>query len=151
MATKTAPAATKPVPAAKAPAQTSQTEVKETKSVVPAKYAGKYKDGGSGPTAEFIKAQCTGKEGFEFPAFFDLASKNGIAEDKVAAYRQKVADNVAGAPGLARMTLGNMLRALARKQQNLKDLKGKTVDVLEPVLEVKGAAKAAQDAKAAKK
>lgn len=124
----------------------------ERKSIVPAKYANKYKNGGEGPTAEFIKDQCTEKDGtFSFSAFFDVARKNGIAEDKVSTYEQAVKEEAHGARGRARMTLGNMLRAKARKEQKLAGLNGKPVDVAEAQLEVKGAAKAAQDAKAAKK
>jgi hypothetical protein len=94
-------------------------EEKKTKSIVPARYANRYKNGGSDPLAEFIKAQCNTKEGFGFPAFFALCRKNGLPEDKVAHYEQQVADNRHGAQGRARMTLRNMLATIVRKDGKL--------------------------------
>ncbi len=107
---------------------------KESRSVVPAKYAGKYKNGGEGATSEFIKSQCGEGDKFEFPAFFSLCRINGIPDDKVGLYEGQVAEKKNGANGRARMTLGNMLRAKARKDQKLLDLKKKEVAVAEPAL-----------------
>lgn len=122
---------TKPAPTAD---KGSTDPAKESRSVVPAKYAGKYKNGGEGPTSEFIKAQCGEGDKFEFPAFFQLAAKNGIDEAKIANYKSAVDAKTNGANGRARMTLGNMLRALARKNQKLVGLNGKDVAVAEPQL-----------------
>lgn len=123
---------------------------KGKKSIVPSKYSGKYKDGGSDAVATFIKEQSSGKEGFEFGAFFSLCRKNGIAEEKVAHYEALVADkaNNHGIEGRARMTLGNMLRAKARKDSKLVGLNDQeqTFDIPKPA--VSGAAAAAQTAAA---
>lgn len=116
---------------------------KGNKSVVPSKYAGKYKKGGeayNAPLAVFIRAQCGEDDKFEFPAFFALCRQNGIPEEKVAHYEAQVATKANGVNGRARMTLANMLRAKARKDQKLKDLSGNDVDVPEPKLPASGAA-----------
>lgn len=116
------------------------------KSIVPSKYSGKYKDGGD-TVAQFVKEQSSGKEGFEFGAFFSLCRKNGIEEAKVAHYESLVADkaNNHGIEGRARMTLGNMLRAKARKNGKLVGLNDAetTFDIPKPA--VTGAAAAAQE------
>jgi len=127
-----------------------EAEAKEKKSIVPAKYAGKYKNGGSDVLAEFIKTECSGKEGFEFGAFFALARKNGIDEAKVAHYEGQVAEKVHGANGRARMTLRNMLATFARKNGKLIRLNGdeQTIDL--PKQAVSGAAAKAQESAAAK-
>jgi hypothetical protein len=117
---------------------------KTTKSIVPAKYAGKYKGGGSDPLAEFIKSQSTGKDGFEFTAFFTLCRKNGLPEDKVAHYESQVAEKLQGANGRARMTLRNMLATIARKNGKLIALNGEEVEVAVAKPAVSGAAAAAQ-------
>lgn len=121
-------------------------ETKSSKSIVPSKYAGKYKGGGSDALAEFIKAQATGKDGFEFTAFFELCRKNGLPEDKVAHYEQQVADKLQGANGRARMTLRNMLATIARKNGKLTALNGDEVEVHVAKPAVSGAAAAAQSA-----
>lgn len=127
---------------------TSTEAPKEKKSIVPSKYAGKYKGGGSDALAEFIKTHASGKDGFEFTAFFELCRKNGIAEDKVKHYADLVTAKAHGAEGRARMTLRNMLATFARKNGKLVDLSGKEhpIDLPKPVLT--GAAAEAQ-AKAA--
>jgi len=117
---------------------------KTTKSIVPAKYAGKYKGGGSDALAEFIKSQATGKEGFEFTAFFELCRKNGLPEDKVKHYETQVAEKLQGANGRARMTLRNMLATIARKNGKLLNLAGEEVEVEVAKPAVSGAAAAAQ-------
>lgn len=117
---------------------------KTTKSIVPAKYGNKYKNGGSDALAEFIKSQCTGKDGFEFTAFFKLARNNGIAEDQVAKYESAVAEKLAGAPGRARMTLRNMLATKARKDGKLIGLDDSEHAIDLPKPAVSGAAAKAQ-------
>lgn len=127
--------------------ETAEAEVKEKKSIVPAKYAGKYKGGGSDALAEFIKEQCTGKDGFEFPAFFTLCRKNGIAEDKVSHYESLVEDKAHGAQGRARMTLRNMLASIARKNGKLVGINDEETAIDLPKPAVSGAAaKAAETA-----
>lgn len=126
----------------------AEAETKERKSIVPAKYANKYKDGGSDALATFIKEQCTGKEGFEFPAFFALARKNlggSLTEEKVAHYEGQVNANAHGSQGRARMTIRNMLATLARKNGKLVGLNGKEVAVDLPKPPVSGAAAKAQE------
>ena len=104
--------------------QKTEAEPKKTKSIVPAKYASRYKDGGEDALAAFIKEQCNGKDGFEFTAFFDLCRKNGLPEEKVAHYQGQVAEKRHGAEGRARMTLRNMLATLVRKNNKLVNLSG---------------------------
>lgn len=120
-------------------------EATEKKSIVPSKYAGKYKDGGSDALATFIKEQCTGKEGFEFPAFFALARKNGLPEEKVAHYEGQVAEKRHGAQGRARMTLRNMLATIARKNGKLVGLNDAETAIDLPKPAVSGAAAKAQE------
>lgn len=115
------------------------------KSVVPAKYAGRYKKDGEAynkPLAVFIRAQCGEGDKFEFPAFFSLCRINGIAEEQVAKYEAQVATKANGVNGRARMTLANMLRSIARKNQTLKDLSGNEQPVPEAKAALSGAAAA---------
>lgn len=128
--------------------ETDAAEEKGKKSIVPSKYAGKYKDGGSDALAEFIKDQCTGKEGFEYGAFFTLCRKNiggNLTEDKIAHYEQLVADKAHGSQGRARMTLRNMLATIARKNDKLVGLDGSEVEIDLPKPAVSGAAAAAKE------
>jgi hypothetical protein len=118
---------------------------KERKSIVPSKYAGKYKDGGSDALATFINEQCRGKEGFEYAKFFQLCRDNGLPEDKVAMYEGQVESKKLGSQGRARMTLRNMLATIARKNGNLKDLEGDEVEIELPKPTLSGAAAAAKD------
>lgn len=124
-------------------------EVKERKSIVPAKYGNKYKNGGTDELAQFINAQATGKEGFEYPAFFDLCRKNGLPEEKVALYEGQVAAKAHGSQGRARMTLRNMLATIARKNGKLVGLNGDetAINIAKPA--VSGAAAKAQEQAAA--
>lgn len=123
------------------------TEVKTTKSIVPAKYAGRYKAGGSDPLAEFIKAQAkTDKGEFDFPMFFDLCRKNGLPDEKVAHYEAQVAEKRHGAQGRARMTLRNMLATIARKNGKLIGLDGAETEVILPKAVLGGAAAKAKEA-----
>jgi hypothetical protein len=129
--------------------QVSVNEPKERKSIVPAKYAGKYSKGGSDVLAEFINGQCTGKDGFEFTAFFQLCRMNGLPEEQVAKYEQAVADKAHGANGRARMTLRNMLGTIARKTGKLQGLNGQEQEVSLPARAPSGAAAKAQEQVAA--
>lgn len=128
---------------------TTEATTKETKSIVPPKYAGKYKGGGQGPLSDFIRSTCGEGDKFSFTAFFDLCRKNGLPDDKVAIYEGEVSEKKRGAEGRARMTLGNSLRAIARKNQKLVNLNGEEVEVAEPAIKASGAVAAAQAAKAA--
>lgn len=121
--------------------------VKSTKSIVPAKYAGRYKSGGSDALAEFIKAQSKDEKGeFSFPQFFALCRVNGLPEEKVAHYEGQVAEKRNGSQGRARMTLRNMLATIARKTGKLKGNDGEEHDVTLPKVTLAGAAAAAQEA-----
>jgi len=124
------------------------TEPKETKSIVPARYAGRYKAGGSDALAEFINAQCKGKDGFEYEAFFELALKNGVSQEQVDKYRGQVAEKRHGSQGRARMTLRNMIATNVRKTGKAIGLDDSetAIELAKPVLS--GAAAKAKDAKA---
>lgn len=126
-----------------APAATTEAK---GKSIVPKKYAGKYKNGGNDALAEFIKSQCNDEKGnFQFDKFFELCRKNGIADDKVAHYQTQVAEKRHGAEGRTRMTLRNMLATPARKNGKLVGLDGTEVEISMPKVALTGAAKAAQE------
>lgn len=122
------------------------TEAKTTKSIVPSKYAGRYKNGGEDELAVFIKAQCVVDGNFSFDKFFELMSKNGIAQDKVDHYKNQVAEKRHGAEGRARMTLRNMLATFVRKNGKAIALDGSEVPVNLPKPALTGAAKAAAEA-----
>lgn len=130
--------------AAAAPA----TEAKETKSIVPAKYAGKYKGGGSDDVALFIKQECGEGDKFSFDSFWTLCRVNGIADEQVNKYQSQVSDNAQGAKGRARMTLRNMLAAKARKNGKLLKQDGTEQEVDGGKVAVSGAAAKAQAAAA---
>jgi hypothetical protein len=121
-----APATETPAPA----------EAKVTKSIVPARYAGKYKKGGIDSLAEFINANCSEKGVFDFPKFWELCKKNGLPADKVDHYTQQVVDKRHGAQGRARMTLRNMLATIVRRDGKLVALDGSetTLSLPKPVL-----------------
>ena len=126
----------------------AETEVKATKSIVPARYAGKYKAGGSDALAEFINAQCKGKEGFEYEAFFELALKNGVSEEQVEKYRGQVAEKRHGSQGRARMTIRNMIATNVRKTGKVIGLDDSETAIELPKPTLSGAAAKAKDAKA---
>lgn len=121
-------------------AETEVATEKTAKSIVPAKYAGRYKSGGSDALAEFIKAQCNGKDGFEWTAFFELARKNGVPSEKVDMYQEQVGEKRHGAEGRARMTIRNMLATPARKNGKLIALDGSEVAIDLPKPALSGAA-----------
>lgn len=125
--------------------ETQAVPTKTTKSIVPSKYAGKYKTGGDDELAKFIKDQCSTQEGFNFDKFFELCAKNGIAQEKVDHYAGQVAEKRHGAEGRARMTLRNMLATFARKNGKLVGLDGEEVEVNLPKPALTGAAKAAAE------
>lgn len=109
-----------------AAAQT-ENETKTPKSIVPSKFNdGRYKNGGSDPVAEFIKAKAYDKGQVVLSSLYALARANGIAEEQVAKYeaQTEVEKPAQGAAGRARMTIGNMIRAKARKNGKLVDLSG---------------------------
>lgn len=91
-------------------------------SIIGDKYKGKYK-GPSDWTGELIKAQCYGTgdaKGLNLDDLFTMADNNGI--DTAEWRRQAGAKN---APGRLRMTIGNQLRAIAKKRHGLKGADGK--------------------------
>lgn len=126
-------------------AATTESETKERKSIVPAGWKTK-----NDALAEFINTQSSGKEGFEYPAFFALCRKNGIAEEKVAHYEGLVASGAHGAQGRAKMTLRNMLATIARKNGKLVGLNDDEVALDLPKPAVSGAAAKAQETAEAK-
>jgi hypothetical protein len=119
-------------------------EPKVTKSIVPAKYAGRYKDGGSDALAQFINTECKGTDGFDYDKFFELCRINGLPEDKVAHYQAQVDSKRLGSQGRARMTLRNMLATIARKNGQLKALDEGLVEVELPKVVLAGAVAAAK-------
>ena len=128
---------------------TQPTETKPTKSIVPSKYSGRYKNGGTDELAQFIKSQCETEQGFSFEHFFELCTKNGIAQDKVDHYQNQVSEKRHGAEGRARMTLRNMLATFARKNGKLIGLDDAECPVNLPKPALTGAAKQAAENKAA--
>src|SRR3954470_6626044 len=104
-------------------------EPKVTKSIVPSKYSGRYKNGGEDALAVFIKEQCASVEGFNFEKFFELCDKNGIAAEKIDHYRKQVEEKRHGAEGRARMTLRNMLATVVRKNGKALALDGSEVAI----------------------
>src|SRR3954470_2891275 len=121
-------------------------EPKVTKSIVPSKYSGRYKNGGEDALAVFIKEQCASVEGFSFEKFFELCDRNGIAAEKIDHYRKQVEEKRHGAEGRARMTLRNMLATIVRKNGKALALDGSEVAIDLPKPALTGAAKAAADA-----
>jgi hypothetical protein len=124
---------------------TEATAPKTTKSIVPSKYSGRYKNGGTDELATFIKEQCTVDGAFSFDKFFELCAANGVAEDKVDHYRGQVAEKRHGAEGRARMTLRNMLATFVRKNGKATTLDGDEVEINLPKPALTGAAKAASE------
>lgn len=106
----------------------------EKKSIVPSKYAGKYKKGEGDELKLFIEGQCSDEGKFSFDKFFELCRKNGVADDKVAHYEALVASKVPGSQGRARMTLRNMLAPVVRKAGSLVGLDGASAAITLPPL-----------------
>ena len=123
---------------------TEVTEPKTTKSIVPSKYSGRYKNGGEDPLALFIKEQCVTDGAFSFDKFFELVEKNGVPSEKVEHYRSQVGEKRHGAEGRARMTLRNMLATIVRKNGKALGLDEGEVAIDLPKPALTGAAKAAK-------
>jgi hypothetical protein len=122
---------------------------KTTKSIVPSKYAGRYKNGGEDALATFIKEQCAEEGNFKFDKFFELCRKNGLPEEKVAHYEGQVGEKRHGAEGRARMTLRNMLATIVRKNSKATGLDGVEVELSLPKPALSGAAAKAAESAAA--
>lgn len=120
-------------------------EPAKTKSIVPSGWKSKDDE-----LKKFIDGQCTGKDGFEMSAFFELCRKNGIAEDKVKHYEELVNAKAHGIQGRAKMTLRNMLATPARKNGKLLALDGSEVAISIAKPAVSGAAAKAQETAEAK-
>ena len=127
---------TEPVSDAAPATETAAAEPKTTKSIVPARYAGKYKKGGVDALAEFINANCSEKGVFDFAKFWELCKKNGLPAEKVDHYAGQVTEKRHGAQGRARMTLRNMLATIVRRDGKLVGLDGSetTLSLPKPVL-----------------
>lgn len=122
---------------ANAEANTQPADGKVVKSIVPSKYAGKYKNGGDDALAVFIKEQCTVDGKFDFNKFGELAKINGIDAAKVDGYLAAIAEKKGGAAGRMRMTLRNSMTPLCRadakgEYKGIKGLDGETYDVKLP-------------------
>lgn len=126
------------------PASPVPTPATERKSIVPAGWKSK-----GDALSKFIDEQSTGKDGFEYTAFFALCRKNGLPEDKIANYEGLVASKAHGAQGRAKMTLRNMLATIARKNGKLVGLNGDETAIDLPKPAVSGAAAKAQENAAA--
>lgn len=132
---------------APAPATETQsapaTEAVAHKSIVPRGWKSK-----EDALAKFINEQCTGKDGFQWPAFFQLMRENiggTLTEDKIAHYEGQVNAKINGAPGRAKMTLRNMLATNVRKNGKAIGLDKKDYPIDLPKPAATGAAKAAQE------
>ena len=113
------------------------------KSIVPQGWKSKNDE-----LKQFVDEQCSGKDGFEYSAFFELCRKNGVAEDQVKKYEEVYASKAHGSQGRVKMTLRNMLATIARKDGKLVGLDGKEVSIDLPKPAVSGAAAKAQESKA---
>ncbi len=123
--------------------QVAETEVKERKSIVPAGWKSK-----NDVLKQFVDEQSTGKDGFEYTAFFALCRKSGIPEAEVAKYEGVVASNAHGGKGRAKMTLRNMLVPIIRKSGKAIGLDGTEHSMDLPKAPVSGAAAKAKEAAA---
>ena len=121
------------------------TEPKVTKSIVPSKYSGRYKNGGDDALAVFIKEQCIVDGSFSFDKFFELCYANGLPTEKIEHYKAQVVEKRHGAEGRARMTLRNMLATIVRKNGKATGLDGTETEINLPKPALTGAAKAAAD------
>lgn len=119
---------------------TAAEETKSVKSIVPSKYAGKYKGGGSDELAQFINQQCTVENKFSYDKFFELCRTNGVADEHIKPYADAITAKAHGAQGRTRMTLRNRLAAIGRHAGNvLKGLDGEsyTLNIPAPVTPVR--------------
>lgn len=95
------------------PATAAAEAPKERKSIVPTGWKTKEDE-----LAKFINEQCTGKDGFQWAAFFQLMRENiggNLTEVQIAKYEGQVAAKTGGAAGRAKMTLRNLLATNVRK------------------------------------
>lgn len=125
-------------------AETVADAPKERKSIVPSGWKSK-----GDALKTFIDAQSSGKDGFEYPAFFALMRKNEVPEEKVAHYEAQVNENRNGARGRAVMTLRNILVPIIRKRGHAIGLDGSETPMDLPKPAPSGAAKAAKEKAAA--
>lgn len=132
------------------PEATETVEKAPAKSIVPGKYSGKYRNGGTDALAEFIKKECGEGDKFSFESFFTLCRINGLPDEKVNHYQDQVAQKLHGSQGRARMTLRNMLATLVRKNGKLLNQSKEEVALTLPKPAVSGAAAKAQEDAAAK-
>ena len=134
-------------------------EAKEVKSIVPSKYAAKYKDpNNDDPLRTFIKEQCG--QPIDLSKFYALLRANGIAEEHIKKF-EVLTENLGnddkgnpikpagGVAGRAVMTLRNRLTPIARTDKGIVGLDGKTYDVRLPPAPKTGAVAKAAEAKAA--
>lgn len=124
----------------------NEAEATETKSIIDPKYMEKYKNKPKDWLATFVSDQVTevvtkdivvkdedgvesmesvetGKTNVDLDKLFTLTQNNHIDTAKMEEQRDRK-----NAPGRIRMTLGNSLRAAARKRHGLFDLEGEWVD-----------------------
>jgi len=125
---------------------TTTEPVKVTKSIVPKKYADRYKNPNDA-LAKFITEQCTVENNFDWGLFFGLCRANGIPEEQVAKYEELVTNKAHGAEGRARMTLRNMLATIVRKTGKLTNVDKEEVEMNLPKPTLSGAAAKAAAAK----
>lgn len=101
-------------------------------SIIDEKYKGKYR-GASDAIGELIEKRCTkmpegakaGDKGeLVLKDLFALGAANNLDKDKLA--NLKTQQNDKNGPGRIRMTIGNMLRAAARRRHGLYDIDGST-------------------------
>jgi len=112
-------------------ATTSETS---TKSIIGDKYKGMYR-GASDWIGSTIEEKCLrvpegAKEGstardLHLPDLFRLARANKLNEEKIAKMESQQGER--NAPGRIRMTIGNMLRAAAKRRHGLYDVDGASV------------------------
>lgn len=138
----------------------SDTE-KTIKSIVPSKYASKYKDPSNDDALRtFIKEQCGENGKINLPKFYELLRKNEIADEHIKKFEvltENLGNDEKGNPikpaggvaGRAVMTLRNRLTPRARTDKGLIGLDGKTYDVRVAPAPKTGAVAAAAEKKAA--
>lgn len=138
---------------------TEAAEAKEVKSIVPSKYAAKYKDASNDdPLRTFIKEQCG--HPIDLVKFYALLRANGVADEHIKKFEDVTiglgndekgnpVKPAGGVAGRAVMTLRNRLTPIARKGEGVKGLDGVTYDVRLPPAPKTGAVAKAAEAKAA--
>lgn len=134
---------------------------KEVKSIVPTKYASKYKDPANDDALRtFIKEQCGENGKINLPKFYALLRANGVADEHIKKF-EDLTENLGndekgnpikpagGVAGRAVMTLRNRLTPIARSDKGIVGLDGKTYDVKLPPAPKTGAVAKAAEAKEA--